>query len=147
MLKDILSEFSNKYEIDFVFDFFFPLINSYKSIPLILQPYSRESQLYLYDATKILNKDQIKINSYKEDIEDKFLTKEVKSIINKIGEYWVLSANHTDFPNKAKILYIESENPVKNILVHIEDENNIVVLDGTVHYFKVDETLILNPNI
>lgn len=54
MLKDILGDLPNKYSIDFIYDFFMPLINSYKSVPVILQPYSRDMKLYIIEPTKVL---------------------------------------------------------------------------------------------
>lgn len=65
MLKDILGDLPNKYSIDFVYDFFIPLVNSYKSVPTILQPYSRDEKLYLLEPTKVLAQKPIKINLQK----------------------------------------------------------------------------------
>ena len=47
MLKELLTDLPSKYSLEFLYDFFMPLINSYKSIPIVLQPYGRESKVYL----------------------------------------------------------------------------------------------------
>lgn len=70
----------------------------------------------------------------------------MKSALNEIGNFWTLAHSSNDFPNKAKLLYIESENPVKNIVIYVDWEN-VTVVDGTLHHLKIDQSIILTPNI
>ena len=46
-------------------NFFIPLIKSVKSVPTIIQPYSKDSKLYLSNPNKALLQNPIKINIYK----------------------------------------------------------------------------------
>lgn len=107
MLKDILTELPTKYSTEFIYEFFMPLVNSYKSVPVVLQPYSRDEKIYLARPNKILEKEPLKVNNYRNLVSKKFISSDVKNVINKIGDFWI-PADAADFPNTAKVFYIES---------------------------------------
>lgn len=41
MLKDILTDLPSKFSTDFIYDFFIPLVNSYKSVSIVMIPVDR----------------------------------------------------------------------------------------------------------
>ena len=62
ILRDILTDLPTKYSTEFVYDFFIPLVNSYKSIPIVLLPTSRGANMYLDKPNRVLTSSPIAVN-------------------------------------------------------------------------------------
>lgn len=88
MLKDILTDLPTKYSTEFIYDFLIPLVNSYKTVPLVLLPVQRSTNMYIDRPTGVIAECPVHANSERLDVEAKFPASEVSKLPDIFRGAW-----------------------------------------------------------
>lgn len=63
MLKDTLTFLPSKFSTDFIYDFFIPLVNSFKAVSIVMLPIDRNTSLYIDRPNRIISKCPVHANN------------------------------------------------------------------------------------
>lgn len=88
MLKELLTDLPTKYSTEFIYDFFIPLVNSYKSVSLVLLPVERTTNRFIERPSVVIPHCPIHANLERLSVESKFSKCEVSKLPDVFRGVW-----------------------------------------------------------
>lgn len=144
MLKDILSDLPTKYSTDFLYDFFMPLVNSYKSVSVVMYPLERATNTYIDRPNRVLANCPLRVNLETLEVQVNFPESIVRKLPKVFTGIWRKSTAEGSiadgFLAKNRVVYAsDAENTNHLLLSHSADGTITTIINNNEEHHTLPE--------
>ena len=137
MLKEVLTDLPTKYSTEFIYDFLIPLVNSYKSVSLVLLPVERSTNMFIDRPNLVIPQCPIRANSERLEVQSKFPQSEVQKLPEVFRGVWRKITKEKAIANsflaRGNILYAEDATASNRILMQLNSAGKITTIINDKH--------------